>query len=110
MLSGDMAACIARTASASCGRAGLTSTVVPSVSSTYMAAADLLTGAPRLAEHRAPGSSSARSSNHGPFREGSSVSSLVTRLGHQGLERRPRDRHDCHRGQAIGTITFGRYA
>ena len=70
------------------------------------AAADLLTGPSRLAEHRAPGSSTARSSNHCPFREGSSVSSLVTRLGHQGLERCPRDRHDCHRVQAIGTTTF----
>ncbi len=70
------------------------------------AAADLLTGPPRLAEHRAPGSSTARSSNHCPFREGSSVSSLVTRLGHQGLERCPRDRHDCHRVQAIVTTTF----
>ena len=70
------------------------------------AAADLLTGPSRLAEHRAPGSSTARSSNHCPFREGSSVSSLVTQLGHQGLERCPRDRHDCHRVQAIGKTTF----
>ena len=41
-----MAACIARTASASCGRAGLTSTVPPSVSSAYMAAAGVLTRPP----------------------------------------------------------------
>src|SRR5271157_2431433 len=68
MLSGDMAACIARTASKSCARAGLTSTVLPSVSSAYVAAADLLTGPPRLAVQRAPGSSSACNSNHSPTR------------------------------------------
>ena len=38
MLSGDMAACIARTASKSCPRAGPISTVLPSVSSAYMTA------------------------------------------------------------------------
>jgi hypothetical protein len=38
-----MAACIARTASESCARAGLTSTVLPSVSNACVAAAGVLT-------------------------------------------------------------------
>jgi len=36
----------------------------------------------------------------------STVSSLVTRLGPQGLERRPWDRHDYNRVQAIDTTTL----
>ena len=46
MFSGAMAACIARTASWSCARAALTSTVLPSVSSAYVAAAGLVTAPP----------------------------------------------------------------
>src|ERR1039458_3385397 len=64
MLSGDIAACIARTASASCARAGLISTVLPSVSSAYMAAAGVLTcSPPRPAAQQAPDNARARSSN-----------------------------------------------
>src|SRR5271166_7039641 len=64
MLFGDMAACIARTASKSSARAGLISTVLPSVSSAYMTAGGVLTCWPaRLAAQRAPGNAPARSSS-----------------------------------------------
>src|SRR6478672_2087125 len=69
MLAGDIAACIARTASKSCGRAGLTSTVLPSVSSAYVAATGVLTGRPlRLTARQRQGIADTRSSSGSPIR------------------------------------------
>src|SRR5271165_3864719 len=59
-----MAACIARTASASGARACLIPTVLPSVSSAYMASAGVFTGPPpQLAAQKIPGTPRARSTN-----------------------------------------------
>src|SRR5271170_5007794 len=69
MLSDDMAVCIARTASKSCGRAGLTSTVLPSVSSAYVAATGVLIGPPlRLTVRQRQGTANARRSSCSPIR------------------------------------------